>query len=336
MFACLQMGGWTPDDIGRVWEKVPTETPPARSMINAILRLRIDGRPLFRSVESADGSRAIQFDPAEFPDGMNAICGALWLRLIELLRMPLTREELRWSNGKTMPTASAPGSPSWRAASRSRRPGRPSTDAAVPAEPKKDAMTSEKRETAIDALLRAVRRWRQAEAWLTAGVPPEDSPHGAGNGCRWIEIDDERFTEDDIVWLRRSAVISSISSVEGRTGWNQWPDACDRIEGPRPPERIDEMRMRLHTDADTPHYLYCAVASDGPALPVGGCQLRTFREGGDAAPPNDATTDVRASADESDDLDWLAALAATESLPDTRELPDRTPRGAQPRRAPTT
>ena len=81
VFACLQMSGWTPDDIGKVWKRVPTETPPARSMINAILRLRIDGRPLFRSVEGSDGSRAVQFDPAEFPDGINVICGALWLRL---------------------------------------------------------------------------------------------------------------------------------------------------------------------------------------------------------------------------------------------------------------
>ena len=75
--------------------------------------------------------------------------------------------------------------------------------------------------------------------------------------------------------------------------------------------------MRLKTDANTPCYLYCAAASDGPALPVGGCQLRTFRKGDDATPPNDATAELHTSADESDDLDWLATLAATESLPET-------------------
>ena len=177
-------------------------------------------------------------------------------------------------------------------------------------------MTMETRPTAVDDFLKRLGRWRRAEAWLCNGEKPEDIEHGTDDGTRWVEVDDERFSEDDLVWLRRRAMLECVETVAGRTAWRDWPETCERIKGPKPPERIDEIRMRLKTDGTRPFYVYCAAASYGPAGPAGPCSLRTFRlEDDDPTPPNDATIETTTTAEESDDLDWLAALTARERLP---------------------
>ena len=179
-----------------------------------------------------------------------------------------------------------------------------------------DMMTTSTRPAAVDDFLDRLRRWGRAEAWLANGDKPGDIEHGTDDGTRWVEVDNERFWEEDIVWLRRRVVLDCVESVAGRTVWRDWPEMCERIEGPKPPDRIDEIRMRLKTnDADGPFYMYCAAASDGPAGPAGPCSLRTFRGDDDPTPPNDATVEIATSAAESDDLDWLAALTAREHLP---------------------
>ena len=176
-------------------------------------------------------------------------------------------------------------------------------------------MTTQERTPEVGDFLGRLNEWREADAWLTSGKSPASDGHGVHDGRRWVEVDDERFTEEDIVWLRRSAVISSVSTLEGRTTWREWPEPCNRAAGPRPPERIDEIRMRLKVAGEAPRYLYCAAASDGPAGPVGTCELRTFRDGEDPSPPNDTTVVTPTTAEEQEDLFWLTLLTVREHLP---------------------
>ena len=102
------------------------------------------------------------------------------------------------------------------------------------------------------------------------GTIPRDVPHGTDDGVRWVAVEEERFSEEDIVWPRRSAVLDSVESIAGRNTWREWPETCQRLEGPTPPDQIDEMRIRLTAaDVHGPVYLYCAASSAGPAGPVG-------------------------------------------------------------------
>ena len=163
---------------------------------------------------------------------------------------------------------------------------------------------------------RRLHRWRQAEGWVSEGHEPDEIAHGTEDDVRWAEVDGERFTEDDILWLRRSVMLDSIDSVAGRTTWQEWPETCARSEGPQPPARVEQIRMRLKTDDDAgPFYLYCAAATTGPAGPAGPASLYSFRKDEDPTPPADATLEATLFADESDDLDWLAALTIREHLP---------------------
>ena len=178
-------------------------------------------------------------------------------------------------------------------------------------------MTMASRAPAVDEFLQRLDQWRRAEAWLQAGQAPRDVPHGSDNGVRWISIEEERFTEEDIVWLRRSAVLDSVESIAGRTTWREWPETCERLEGPTPPDRIDELRIRLTAaDVHGPIYLYCAASSAGAAGPVGSAELRSFRPDDDPTPPTDATLETPTSPEEADNLGWLAALTAREHLPE--------------------
>ena len=173
------------------------------------------------------------------------------------------------------------------------------------------------RAPSVDQLLKGLGQWRGAEAWLVTGLNPGDVPHGTDDGIRWVNVEGERFNEEDIVWLRRSAVLNCVESVAGRTTWQEWPETCDRVEGPRPPDRIDEMRLQLTaSNVHGPVYLYCAASSTGPAGPVGSPELRSFRPDDDPTPPTDATVKTPISEEEADDLVWLAALAAADHLPE--------------------
>ena len=42
------------------------------------------------------------------------------------------------------------------------------------------------------------------------GTIPRDVPHGTDDGVRWVAVEAERFSEEDIVWPRRSAVLDSV------------------------------------------------------------------------------------------------------------------------------
>lgn len=177
-------------------------------------------------------------------------------------------------------------------------------------------MRTPKTAAGVNGFLQRVREWREADAWLARASAPASSSHGIDDGRRWVEVDGERFTEDDIVWLRRSGVITSVGTLEGRTAWQEWPQTCDRPEGPRPPDRIDEIRIRLKVTDQTDFYVYCMAASDGAAGPVGSCELRTFLEEQDPTRPNDANAVMRTTAEEDDDLLWLATLTVREHLPE--------------------
>ena len=181
-------------------------------------------------------------------------------------------------------------------------------------------MNDESDRTPLGKRLRQVQKWRNAEAWLDEGRKPRGLPHATDeNRTRWVDMNGEKFTKDDILWLRSAAVLDCVGVVEGRTCWRPWPDRCKRREGPFPPRRVDEVRVELKMPKDETtkqYFVYCTVASAGKPLSIGSVELRTFAEDDDPTPPTDAGVVIRTSSEEDDDLSWVADLAVLERLPE--------------------
>ena len=85
-------------DLDDINSRTPTPAGPADQIMDAINRVRIDGKPIVRVHRTIErGETFYEFDnPLEnagFPGGARTVCLALLVRMQELIRMPVSDDE---------------------------------------------------------------------------------------------------------------------------------------------------------------------------------------------------------------------------------------------------
>ena len=90
-------------DLNEINSRTPTPSGPAEEIMDAINRVRIDGKPVVTTERTTEKGEIFYqldypFTEADFPGGPRTVCLTLFVRLHELIGMPVPADE---RNGPT-------------------------------------------------------------------------------------------------------------------------------------------------------------------------------------------------------------------------------------------
>ncbi len=85
-------------DLNEINSRTPTPSGPADEIMDAINRVRIDGKTVVRTERTTSKGKTFYdlhypFTETDFPGGPRTVCLALFLRLHQLVRMPVPDDE---------------------------------------------------------------------------------------------------------------------------------------------------------------------------------------------------------------------------------------------------
>ena len=85
-------------DLDEINSRTPTPSGPADKIMDAINRVRIDGKPVVRTERTTSNGEPFYdlhypFAEADFPGGPRTVCLALFVRLHQLVGMPVPYDE---------------------------------------------------------------------------------------------------------------------------------------------------------------------------------------------------------------------------------------------------